>query len=302
MELRHLRYFLAVVECGSVAEAARRLHIVQPALSRQIRDLEEELGSDLFHRNAKGVELTVPGAQFAVDTRRLLAELETARELFVRVARGQSGALKIGIAPNYSWHPATLTPVRHFKVTHPDVTVILEPALAAKQLAHISSGALDGGFLAWRDPHDPVFAACHLFDCRLRLAVPRPADNMAPVVPKRLADLKDEPFMWFAREVAPAYYDFLIHQCQLAGFSPRIVPIGGDVSTILGLVAAGMGYAIVPEACIYSCPNQVVLVDHAELTLSYPVEFVWRADAVNPVLDAFVATVEAARTRDHSRA
>lgn len=293
MELRHLRYFLAVADCGSVAEAARRLHIVQPALSRQIRDLEEELGSDLFHRNAKGVQLTVPGAQFATDARRLLGDLEAARDLFVRVARGQSGVLKIGLAPNYCWHPATLKPVRDFKLTHPNVTVMLEPALAAKQLAGIASGSLDGGFLAWRDPHDPAFKACHLFDCHLRLAMPRPSDGSELVVPKRLVDLKDEPFMWFAREVAPAYNDFLIHQCQLAGFSPRIVPIGGDVSTILGLVAAGMGYAIVPEACIYSCPDQVVLVDHPDLTLSYPVEFVWRADAVNPALDAFIRTVEA---------
>ena len=291
MELRHLRYFLAVADCGSVAEAARRLHIVQPALSRQIRDLEEDLGSDLFHRNAKGVLLTTPGAQFAIDARRVLNDVEAARDLFVRIARGQSGALRIGLAPNYSWHPATLKPVRDFKITHPDVTIMLEPALAAKQLARISDGSLDGGFLAWRDPRDPTFSACHLFDCRLKLAMPRPGDGSAPAIPERLADLKDEPCMWFAREVAPAYYDFLIHQCQLAGFSPHIVPIGGDVSTILGLVAAGMGYAIVPEASIYSCPNQVVLMDHADLTLSYPVEFVWRTDTVNPVLEEFIKVV-----------
>jgi len=291
MELRHLRYFLAVADCGSVAEAARRLHIVQPALSRQIRDLEEELGSDLFHRNAKGVQLTTPGAQFAIDARRVLNDVEAARDLFVRIARGQSGALRIGLAPNYSWHPATLKPVRDFKITHPDVTIMLEPGLAAKQLARISDGSLDGGFLAWRDPRDPTFSACHLFDCRLKLAMPRPSDGSAPAMPERLANLKDEPCMWFAREVAPAYYDFLIHQCQLAGFSPRIVPLGGDVSTILGLVAAGMGYAIVPEASIYSCPNQVVLMDHADLTLSYPVEFVWRTDTVNPVLEEFIKAV-----------
>lgn len=180
MELRHLRYFLAVADCGSVAEAARRLHIVQPALSRQIRDLEEELGSELFHRNAKGVQLTVPGERFAVDARRLLGDLETARELFVRLARGQAGALKIGLAPNYSWHPATLKPVRNFKATHPDVTVMLEPALAAKQLTRIASGSLDGGFLAWRDPLDPAFKACicSTVICGSRSRVP-------PTVPRR---------------------------------------------------------------------------------------------------------------------
>lgn len=85
-------------------------------------------------------------------------------------------------------------------------------------------------------------------------------------------------------EVAPANHDFLIHQCQVVGFHPRVVPIGGDISTILGLGAARMGYAIVPEASIYSCPNQVVLFDHVDLTLSYPVEFVWRANAVVAML------------------
>jgi DNA-binding transcriptional LysR family regulator len=295
MELRHLRYFLAVADCGSVAEAARRLHIVQPALSRQIRDLEEELGSDLFHRNAKGVQLTTAGAQFAIDAKRVLNDVDSACERFVRIARGQSGALRIGLAPNYSWHPATLKPVHDFKLSHPDVTIMLEPALAAKQLVKIADGSLDGGFLAWRDPRDLTFAACHLFDCRLKLAMPRGNGASPPVAPKRLADLKDEPCMWFERDVAPAYYDFLIHQCQLAGFSPRIVTIGGDVSTILGLVAAGMGYAIVPEASIYSCPGQVVLLDHVDLTLSYPVEFVWRADVVNPVLEEFIKAVARAR-------
>src|SRR5471032_3279898 len=119
MELRHLRYFLAVADYGSVAEAARRLHIVQPALSRQIRDLEEELGSDLFHRNAKGVQLTTAGAQFAIDARRVLNDVDSACERFVRIARGQSGALRIGLAPNYSWHPATLKPVHDFKLLIP---------------------------------------------------------------------------------------------------------------------------------------------------------------------------------------
>ena len=185
MELRHLRYFLAVADCGSVAEAARRLHIVQPALSRQIRDLEEELGSDLFHRNAKGVQLTTAGAQFAIDAKRVLDDVDAACERFVRIARGQSGALRIGLAPNYSWHPATLKPVHDFKLSHPDVTIMLEPALAAKQLVKIADGSLDGGFLAWRDPRDPTFAACHLFDCRLKLAMPRGNAESPPVAPNR---------------------------------------------------------------------------------------------------------------------
>ncbi|CAH2784820.1 MAG: hypothetical protein CPDRYMAC_2245 [uncultured Paraburkholderia sp.] len=103
--------------------------------------------------------------------------------------------MRIRLAPNYNWHPATLKPVREFRSTHPDVTITLEPGLAAKQIARITDGSLDGGFLAWRDPYDPTFSALKLFDCDLKLAMPRNADGSMPNVPARLADLKDEPFM-----------------------------------------------------------------------------------------------------------
>ena len=100
--------------------------------------------------------------------------------------------------------------------------------------------------------------------------------------------LQDAPCIWFRREIAPTYNDFLTHQCQVAGLSPRTLQIGSDVSTILGLVAAGMGYSIVSDASTYHCPADVVLLDHPDLTMTYPVEFVWRTGDDNPVLARFV--------------
>lgn len=287
MELRHLRYFIAVAEHRSVAEAARQLHIVQPALSRQIRDLEHELGADLFVRSAKGVELTPAGEQFIRDARAIMSDLHMAKERIARMANGQLGVLRIGIAPNYSWHPSILRPLRAFKQVQPDITLMLEPALAARQLAKIAEGTLDGGFLAWRDPQDPMFSGLPIFDCQLVLAVPR-GSELHLNMPARLADLQHQPSVWFARDQAPSYYDFLIHNCHVAGLSPQLIHLGADINTILGLVAAGMGYAIVPDASQFSCPSEVALVPYPELSAGYPVEFVWRSDTDDPALARLV--------------
>lgn len=283
MELRHLRYFLAVAEHRSVAEAARHLHIVQPALSRQIRDLEQELGADLFRRSTKGVELTAAGEQFIRDAKLIMTELQMARERVTRIAHGQLGALRIGIAPNYSWHPAILRPLREFKRKHTDITTMLEPGLAAQQMEKIADGHLDAGFLTWRDITNTVFSGIPIFNCGLALAVPRDSE-LARHPPERLADLQSETCVWFARDKAPGYYDFMIHSCQVANFTPNLVHLGSDITTILGLVAAGMGYSIVPDASSFSCPSEVVLIKHPELLGNYPVEFVWRSDSQNPVL------------------
>ncbi|WP_431036900.1 LysR family transcriptional regulator [Pseudomonas yamanorum] len=283
MELRHLRYFVAVAEHRSVAEAARHLHIVQPALSRQIRDLEQTLGVDLFRRSSKGVELTLAGQHFIRDAQAILSDLQTARERITRIANGQSGALRIGIAPNYSWHPSALQPLREFKREHPDITLMLEPALSARQQVKIAEGTQDGGFLAWRDPKDPAFSGLAMFDCRLVLAVPRGSElHLSP--PRHLADLQYQQCVWFSRDQAPSYYDFLIHSCHVAGLSPQLVHLGADISTVLGLVAAGMGYSIVPDSSQFNCPNDVVLLPHPDLTGLYPVEFVWRSDSDDPAL------------------
>ena len=287
MEFRHLRYFLAVAEHRSVAEAARHLHVVQPALSRQIRDLEEELGAFLFVRSIRGVELTAAGRQLVVDATRLLDDLQMATERVSRIASGQLGALRIGVSASYSWHPSILRLLREFRTTHPNIAVTLEPVLAMKQIEEIADGSLDGGFLALRDRSDKAFFGHTIFGGRLMLAVPRQS-NLARKPPATLAELKDEPCIWFARENAPSHYDFWIDQCQRGGFVPRLVEVAVDTSTILGFVAAGMGYSIVPDVSEYSCPPDAQLISHPDLSSTYEVEFVWSADAKNPALDQFI--------------
>ncbi|QNB06143.1 LysR family transcriptional regulator [Herbaspirillum frisingense] len=287
MEIRHLRYFSAVADHGSVAEASRRLNIAQPALSRQIMDLEEELNASLFVRGARGVTLTAAGQQFRKDAERLLQDLEEAKERVSRITSGQLGSLRIGMTPNYTWHPALLKPLQKFRQSNPSVALLLEPSMSARQLDDIRSGKLEGGFLAWRSEEDTHLQGFTMFRNRLLLAIPA-SSPMAKRPPARLKDLRDEPCIWFPRTRSPRYYDFLIHQCLKAGFSPKLVQLGSDVSTILGLVAAGMGYSIVSDASRFNCPRDVVLFEHPDLSSSYDVEFVWSDESRSPTLENFI--------------
>ncbi|MFS2116473.1 LysR family transcriptional regulator [Herbaspirillum frisingense] len=299
IEFRHLRYFLGVVEHGSVAEAARRLHIAQPALSRQIKDLEEEMGALLFDRSVRGATLTAAGQQLAIDARRMLGELQETRQRVARVAEGVEGNLRMGITPNFGWHPRILGSLRSFHQAEPRIAMSLEPGLSARQLERIREGELDAGFLAWRYPPNDQFLAgefneIEVFECRLKLALPRDS-RLARQVPVHLSALREEPAIWFPTEVAPGYDQFLDYQCQTAGLVPRKAQLASDVLSILGLVAAGVGYAIVSDVSAYTCPEGVVLVDHPELTMRHPVSFVYRADNGNPTLGRYIAHLEGAQ-------
>ena len=300
IELRHLRYFLAIADAGSVTEAARRLHVAQPALSRQMKDLEDALGAVLFERGAKGVTLTTAGNQFAIDSRALLADLRAATERVSRISVGMEGALRIGIAPNYSWHPKILASLRAFSADAPKVAVMLEPTLSVRQIARIVTSELDGGFLTWKYlPHDKTeidgIGEIRLFDCHLKLALQR-GSRLAKSIPKSLAELQNEPCIWFPREIAPAYDEFLTYQCRQAGLSPKKIQIASDVLTILGMVAAGMGYSIVSDVSAHTCPRDVILVDHPQLTMTHPISFVYRSDDNNPALRRFVDLLQSATT------
>ncbi|MBP0597956.1 LysR family transcriptional regulator [Herbaspirillum sp. LeCh32-8] len=301
MEIRHLRYFLAVAEHGSVAQAARKLNIVQPALSRQIHDLEEHLGTPLFERSVRGVQLTAAGKQFERDTQKLLAELDAACERALRAAAGLEGSVRIGISHNHTWHPLILQRLRRFQRAFPNVALMLEPSLSTQQLTRIKEGRIDGGFIALRDPNDAELCGIKVLSSGLLLAVPSHS-KYAKKPPARLRDLRDEPCVWFPRERAPVYHDYLIHQCQRAGLSPRLVPIGSDVVTTLGMVAAGMGYSIVTEISKYNCPKEVVLHHHPDLSDVHDVELVMRSDADSPILREFARVMSTSGPRESKHA
>jgi DNA-binding transcriptional LysR family regulator len=134
MELRHLRYFIAVGEEQHYGRASLRLGVAQPALSRQIQDLEEEIGFDLFDRLPRGVKLSAAGKLFLEDARRILQTVDEATARAARVARGQSGTLRVGFAENASWHGIVPDSFRRFRAHEPDAELQLRPAASSEQL------------------------------------------------------------------------------------------------------------------------------------------------------------------------
>jgi len=155
MELRHLRYFMVVGEEQHYGRASRRLRVAQPALSRQIQDLEEELGFKVFDRLPRGVKLSAAGTLFLEDARRILQAVSEAIARAARVARGQSGTLCIGFPENASWHGVVPDSFRRFRERQPDVELDLRPVASLEQLDAIRSGRLDAGFLNFMPKGDP---------------------------------------------------------------------------------------------------------------------------------------------------
>src|SRR6202007_395820 len=172
MELRHLRYFVVVGEEQHYGRASRRLGVAQPALSRQIQDLEEEVGFKLFDRLPRGVKLSAAGRLFLEDARHILKAVNEATARAARVARGQSGTLRVGFTENASWHGAVPNSFRRFREQQPEVELQLQPVASLEQLDSIRSGRLDAGFLNFMPKADPeldqLAAAVH----HLELAVP----------------------------------------------------------------------------------------------------------------------------------
>src|SRR6476619_1898044 len=148
MELRHLRYFIAVGEEQHFGRAANRLHVVQPALSRQIRDLERELGFLLFERLPRGVRLTAAGKLLLNDARRILQDVDEAKRRAEQIALGKAGTLRIGIAMALSWHGMVVESFREFRRRQPDAELVLHHLISIHQIEAVLSSRLDAGFAA----------------------------------------------------------------------------------------------------------------------------------------------------------
>src|SRR5260221_1816925 len=157
MELQHLRYFMAVGEEQHYGRAARRLRVAQAALSRQVQDLEEEIGFELFERLPRGVKLSAAGKLFLEDVRRILQDVNDSAARAGRVALGRSGTLRVGFTENASWRGVVPESFRRFRELHPDADLELQPAASLEQLAALRSGRLDAGFIFNMPEGDPDF-------------------------------------------------------------------------------------------------------------------------------------------------
>src|SRR6266446_3374931 len=173
MELRHLRYFVAVGEDQHYGQAAQRLRVAQPALSRQIQNLEEEIGFKLFDRLARGVKISAAGKLFLEDARRILQQVDEATKRARRVASGQSGTLRVGFVESISWHGVVPDSFRQFRERQPDVELQLKPLSSLQQLEAVRSGQLDAGFVFTIANIDRELAQFEVASINLMLAAPK---------------------------------------------------------------------------------------------------------------------------------
>ncbi|MCP1292403.1 LysR family transcriptional regulator [Chromobacterium sp. S0633] len=295
MELRHLRYFIAVAEHQSVRLASEHLHITQPAVSRQIQDLEQELGLPLFERSPRGLKLTAAGASYLREVRKAMAALDDAAESARRVAAGLLGRLRLGCVENAGWDGLVPQAFSRFQAEAPEVALELSVLNTPQQLSALEEGALDGGFIYQYEDLPESLAGLPLLEHDVVLALPRcwdtGHDESRPIA---LRSLADRPFVTMPREAYPGYYDRLISACRQLGVRLRVAQEAGTETAILSLVCAGIGAAIVNSANLGRPPAQARFFRLRDLSLPMPLSFVSRKDAANPALKRFLAALPGA--------
>ena len=247
MELRHLRYFTAVVQWKGYREASRRLHVAQPAISRTVSDLEEELGLRLFSRVKRLAQLTPEGEAFYAEAVRTLAQAELAIDTAKRAAKGEIGKLSIGFlgSATYVFLPEL---VRRFKSQHPDIHLTLQELTPLQQEDAFDKGQIDIGLTrALTTEQSKMFSSRHLYYDPMMAVLP----VSKAVRTKRvdISDLATESFVLFHRAGAPPLFDTILGMCNQAGFSPRVKCEPNMMQTVLSIVEAEQGISIVP-ACV----------------------------------------------------
>ena len=299
MELRHVRYFVTVAEHLSFARAARALHISQPPLSRQIRALEDELGTPLLARTKRTVALTPAGAALLPEARRLLRDADALKAGARAHAAGEIGTLALGFIgmAAYNVLPGVLP---GFHRLHPGVRLALREATSDVLIAALRQGDIDVALvLPPADDAGVEYATLHRDG--LVAALPATRREFRGRGPLRLASLAAEPFILFPRKVGTSLYDHIVGLCRRAGFSPRVEQEAIQMQTIVSLVAAGMGVALVPASLMSMRRTGVVYRPLAERSPTVEVGVMWRRSDESPATRAFVASACAWAARQGAR-
>ncbi len=247
MDLRRLRYLIAVADAGHITRAAERLGIQQPPLTRQIQLLEAEVGTALLHRHPRGVSLTEAGEAVAAEARGLIAAVDHLGDIARRAARGETGRLVVGYTSSAAFHPFVFREVRSVRRAWPGVQLILAEDSSADLVRALGEGQVDVAFVrsAFTDPSGLTVEP--LFDEPMVAVVP--ADHrLADAEACRLADLAEETFVFYRRPAGQGLYDAIIAACHQAGISPRVEQESPRLPSTLSLVSAGLGVSIVPAS------------------------------------------------------
>lgn len=285
MELRHLHYFIAVAEELHFSRAAERLCISQPPLSQQIRSLEDELGIKLFERTKRNVQLTEAGKVFLERSYLVLAQLEQAIAATQQIGRGEIGRLAIGFVDSAMY---TLLPeiLRVFRSQFPAVELQLYELTTQEQIEALHHKQVDIGIVRSAISEPGLSVECLLPEL-LVLALPE-THPLSAQTQLSLSTLADESFILFPAKMGPVFYKQIINMCQQAGFRPKVAQEAVQMQTIIGLVAAGLGIAIVPDSLQNFHRSGVIYRPLQEQIPETGLYLAWRQHDSSPVISAFL--------------
>lgn len=276
MELRHLRYFVAVAEFGGISHAAERLNIAQPAVSRQIRDLEAELGCDLLLREGRRVVLTDAGRVFALHARALLQQADDAAADARRIATGEAGVVRVGLLESASWAGHVPRILNRFKRQHDRIRLDIRPMSSVDQINALMAEDIDAAFVYRQDNLSEDRLSAQLLrkdDVVLAASADLVFDHDGPLT---FDDIDGLPIVSFPRAAAPAYHDRLFGALASIGMHPQIVQEAQDDTTMLSLVSAGVGCAFVNSANMHRPPRRVQFRQVQGLSVPIELLFVTR--------------------------
>lgn len=247
IDLRRLRYLVAVAEEGHVTRAAERLGIAQPPLTRQIRQIEAELGVTLFERLPRGMRPTEAGRAVVEEARDVLARAERIPETARRAARGEQGRLAVGYTSSAAFHPFVTQQLRAFRAARPGVVLALTEDGTPELVSGLKEERLDAAFLRSTSSDISGLSVEPLLEEKMVAAVPA-GHRLAGEGKAALADLAEETFIFYRRPTGPGLYDAIMAACLAAGFSPSVGQEAPRMASTLSLVAAGLGVAIIPAS------------------------------------------------------
>lgn len=292
MELRHLRYFVAVAEELNFTRAAERLHIGQPPLSMQIRDLESEIGVTLFTRNRRKVELTEAGLRFLEHARAILDRSREAAEEARRAARGEVGQLRVGFTSSLPFTTTLSELLYRYRRRYPQVALQLREMFSIEQFEALAAGRIDVGFVRYREPELPAgLRMREIGRDRLRLVV-NATHPLAERTEIGLAELRDENFIAYPSEIGTGLPGMFGRLCRDAGFEPRVVQRAREATTQIALVAAGLGVAVLPQPleCVRLARVRYLPITDEGAYLSMAVAHLDRP--LSPLVDAFMRVLD----------
>ena len=286
IELRHLRSFAAVAERLHFGRAAQQLHLAQPALSQQIRKLEDVLGSQLFLRTSRSVALTSAGEVLQQRVAGILQSLGTAVAEARSVARGEMGSLNVGFIGSGMLTSFAVV-LQRYRKQYPNVHLQLHESYTAQVLQGLAKGTLDAGLLRDSDP-EPGIHREPLFTEPFLAVVPR---QHPLACRKRIAasQLRDEPFVFYARSAGALAHDKPLSLCAREGFRPRVVQEASNWLTILRLIEAGLGVSIAPACVRAIASRQVACLPLTGALQHSVVELAFRDGEQRPVVQQFAS-------------